>query len=479
MSELIIPAPSEKQKLFFMDTHKYVGYGGARGGGKSWAVRIKAVLLCYKYAGIKVMIIRRSYPELRENHIVPLCELLRTNADKDQRLAQYNDQRKEITLPNGSRILFRYCANDKDSLQFQGMEVDVLFVDEATHQTEERMDKMKACVRGVNGFPKRIYFTCNPGGEGHSWVKRLFIDRKYKDSEREEEYGFIQALVTDNKALMEADPDYIRQLEALPPKLREAWLHGNWDIFEGQFFEDFRPEPDIRAAVEHGCTDDKETLRSEHRWCHVIDPFDLNRNECRGWKIFRSYDFGYGKPFSCAWWAVDYDGVMYRVMELYGCTDTPNEGLRWTPDEQFREIARIEREHPWFKGRKIDGVADPSIWDGSRGEAIVDTAARYGILFTPGDNSRIPGWMQCHYRLQFDENGYSRMYVFSNCKAFIRTIPTLIYDEHKPEDLDTDLEDHVADDWRYAAMSRPVAPLRPVAPKKIYQDPLDQFKRRR
>lgn len=479
MAELIIPAPSEKQRQFFMDSHKYVGYGGARGGGKSWAVRIKAVLLCYKYAGIKVMIIRRSYPELRENHIVPLCELLRTNADKGQRLASYTDQRKEISFPNGSRILFRYCENDRDSLRFQGTEVDVLFVDEATQQTEERMDRLKACVRGVNEFPKRIYYTCNPGGEGHSWVKRLFIDRKYKDSEREEEYGFIQALVTDNKALMESDPDYIRQLEALPPKLREAWLHGNWDIFEGQFFEDFRPEPDIRAAVEHGCTDDRETLRAEHRWCHVIDPFDLNRNECRGWKIFRSYDFGYGKPFSCAWWAVDYDGVMYRVMELYGCTDTPNEGLRWTPDEQFREIARIEREHPWFKGRKIDGVADPSIWDGSRGEAIVDTAARYGILFTPGDNSRIPGWMQCHYRLQFDENGYSRMYVFSNCKAFIRTIPTLIYDEHKPEDLDTDLEDHVADDWRYAAMSRPVAPLRPVAPKKIYQDPLDQFKRRR
>ena len=149
------------------------------------------------------------------------------------------------------------------------------------------------------------------------------------------------------------------------------------------------------------------------------------------------------------------------------------------PNTIQKAYKQIEREHPWFKGRKIDGVADPSIWDGSRGEAISDTAARYGILFTPGDNSRIPGWMQCHYRLQFDENGYSRMYVFSNCKAFIRTIPTLIYDEHKPEDLDTDLEDHVADDWRYAAMSRPVAPLRPVAPKKIYQDPLDQFKRRR
>ena len=479
MAELIIPAPSEKQRQFMLDTHKYVGYGGARGGGKSWAVRIKAVLLCYKYAGIKVMIIRRSYPELRENHIVPLCELLRTNADKEQRLAAYTDQRKEITFPNGSRILFRYCENDRDSLRFQGTEVDVLFVDEATQQTEERMDRLKACVRGVNDFPKRIYFTCNPGGEGHAWVKRLFIDRKYKDSEREEEYGFIQALVTDNKALMAADPEYIRQLEALPPKLREAWLHGNWDIFDGQFFEDFRPEPDIRAAIEHGCIDDKETLRAEHRWCHVIEPFDISRKECRGWKILRSYDFGYRKPFSCAWWVIDYDGVMYRVMELYGCTDTPNEGLRWTPDEQFREIARIEREHPWFKGRKIEGVADPSIWDGSRGESVAEVAESFRIYFEPGDNQRIPGWMQCHYRLQFDENGYPRMYVFSNCKAFIRTIPTLIYDEHKPEDLDTDLEDHVADDWRYAAMRRPVAPLRPVDPKKIYQDPLDQFKRRR
>jgi hypothetical protein len=474
MADLIIPRPSEKQILFLEARHKYVGYGGARGGGKSWAVRVKAVLLCMKYPGIKVMIVRKTYPELQENHIIPLCEMLDCYGEKGERIASYNDAKKHIVFPNGSRILFRYCDTEKDTLRFQGTEVDVLFVDEATQQSEEKMDKLKACVRGVNAFPKRIYYTCNPGGEGHGWVKRLFIDRHFKENEKAEEYVFIQSLVTDNEALMEADPDYIKQLEALPPKLREAWLHGNWDIFEGQFFEDFRIDPDMRAAYEHGCELTADELRSQHRWCHVIEPLDLSHGNMRGWKIYRSYDFGYGKPFSCAWWALDYDGVLYRILELYGCTDTPNEGLRWTPDQQFKEIARIEREHPWLQGKKIDGIADPSIWDNSRGESIAETAMRYGIYFTPGDNKRIPGWMQMHYRLQFDENGYSRMYIFDNCKAFIRTIPLMLYHKTKPEDLDTELEDHVADESRYMCMSRPIKPIMAVETKhSFFVDPLN------
>jgi hypothetical protein len=400
--------------------------------------------------------------------------------DKTRRIASYNDAKKFIRFPNGSRILFRYLDKDKDALRFQGTEVDVLFVDEATHQNEESMKKLAACVRGVNSFPKRIYYTCNPGGEGHGWVKRLFIDRRYEDGERPDDYTMIQATVYDNKALMDSDPDYVRKLEALPPKLREAWLNGSWDVYEGQFFEDFRPEPDVRAAIEHGCELTREELKAQGRWCHVIEPFDIGAGERRGWSILRSYDFGYGKPFSCAWWAVDYDGVLYRILELYGCTDTPNEGLRWTPDQQFREIARIEHEHPWLKGRRIEGVADPAIWDASRGESVAETGLRYGIYFTPGDHERINGWMQCHYRLQFDENGYSRMYVFSNCKAFIRTIPLMIYDDHKAEDLDTDLEDHVADEWRYLCMSRPIAPIVPVKnERKLLVDPLDQINNKR
>ena len=112
-------------------------------------------------------------------------------------------------------------------------------------------------------------------------------------------------------------------------------------------------------------------------------------------------------------------------------------------------------------GKKIIGIADPAIWDSSRGESIADTAMKYGIFFTPGDHQRLPGWMQCHYRLQFDEEGYPRCYIFSTCKHFLRTIPKLTYDPQRPEDLDTTGEDHIADEWRYLCMSRPVAPLLP------------------
>ena len=440
--KLLLPVPSPTQRRFFAAKHKYVAFGGARGGGKSWAVRVKAVLLCEKYPGIKVMIVRRTYPELRANHIVPLCALLRCGAEAGGALASYHDARKEISFPNGSVILFRYCATDRDADRFQGTEVDVLFVDEATQQPEERMDRLKACVRGVNAFPKRIYYTCNPGGVGHAWVKRLFLDRRFREGERGEDYTFIRSLVTDNAALLRSDPDYVRRLEALPDKLREAWLHGNWDIFEGQFFEEFRSSPDLAAARAAGCELGEEALRRQGRWTHVIEPIDLAKGAAAGWKICRSYDFGYGKPFSCAWWAVDYDGVVYRVLELYGCTKTPNEGVKWPPERQFAEIARIEREHPWLAGKTITGVADPAIWDASRGESIAETAARHGVVFSPGDNNRIAGWMQVHYRLAFDDNGYPRLYVFSNCRAFIRTIPLLLYDETHVEDIDTDLEDH-------------------------------------
>ena len=472
MGELVLECPNEKQKLFLEAKEKYVAFGGARGGGKSWAVRVKAVLLCLSNPGIKVMIVRKTYPELQENHILPLCEMLGCYApEKKNRIAQYNDTKKHIRFPNGSRILFRYLDHEKDAQRFQGTEVDVLFVDEATQQSEEKMKKLTACVRGVNGHPKRIYYTCNPGGEGHGWVKRLFIDRAFREFEDPEDYRFIQSLVTDNKALMEKDPDYVKQLQALPPKLRSAWLQGDWNLFSGQFFEDLRLQPDAALCEKAGIT--REEALRQRRFTHVIEPFDLNKGECRGWNILRSYDFGYNKPFSLGYWAVDYEGVLYRILEIYGCTQTPNEGVKWTPEEQFQRFREFEQEHPWLKGRKIlDSVADPAIWDSSRGVSIAETAARFGLYFTPGDNARIPGWMQVHYRLQFDENGYPRMYVFDTCRAFIRTMPLMMYSETKPEDLDTSLEDHCPDEVRYLCMSRPVKPLKARAGKIQVADPL-------
>ena len=461
--QLVLQAPNERQKLFLASHAKHTGYGGARGGGKSWAVRDKSKRLCLRYKGIKVLIVRRTYPELVNNHINQL-------RDELNGIAKYNKSEKMFTFPNGSTIKFGYCNNDKDLDQYQGAEYDVIFLDEATQLQEMWIKKITACVRGVNDFPKRIYYTCNPGGVSHGYIKRLFIDKQYESGEVPEDYEFIQALVTDNKALMASQPDYIKQLEALPPKLREAWLYGRWDIFEGQFFEDFRTTPDIDLCAKAGIT--VEEALEQRRFTHIIEPFEPPR----GWNIMRSYDFGYNKPFSLGYWAVDYDGVLYRIMEMYGCTQTPDEGVKWSPDEQFKRISELERTHPWLKGRKIvDSVADPAIWDSSRGESIAETAMRYGIYFSPGDNERIPGWMQVHYRLQFDDNGYPRMYIFNNCKAAIRTIPLMMYSETKPEDIDTKLEDHCPDEIRYMCMSRPIKPIVPIEPKVILTDPLNQF----
>ena len=465
---LVLSQPTEKQAMFLSAKVRHVGYGGARGGGKSHIVRDKSKRLCLRYPGIRILIVRRTMPELRANHINVL------KVEIPISIARYNQQERTFFWSNGSTIKFDYCDNDNDLMHFQGCEYDVIFLDEATNLLQEWIEKIVVCCRGVNNFPKRIYYTFNPGGPSHGYFKRLFIDRNFQGSERPEDYVFIQALVTDNKYLMESQPEYKAFLENLPPKLRAAWLDGAWDIFEGQFFEELRFKPDAQKCIEAGIT--QEQALQQHRWTHVIEPFDLNAGEKRGWNIMRSYDFGYNKPFSLGYWAVDYDGVLYRILEMYGCTQTPDEGVKWSPDEQFRRIRDFENEHPWLKGRKIvDSVADPAIWDQSRGESIAETAARYGIYFSPGDNNRIPGWMQVHYRLQFDENGYARMYVFNTCKAFIRTMPLMMYSETKPEDLDTKLEDHCPDEVRYMCMSRPVSPIILAEPKQILTDPLNQF----
>lgn len=437
-----------KQDRFLRAKKMNVGFGGARGGGKSWVVRMKSILLCLSFAGIKALIVRRTYPELKKNHIDEIRRLT-------QGVAKYNDKDKLLTFVNGSTITFSYCAKDKDLDMLQGAEFDVIFLEEAGLLSEFQMKSIAACLRGANDFPKRIYYTMNPGGQGHAYLKRIFIDRKYLPGEDPEDYEFIQSLVTDNLALLEKQPNYKKQLEALPPKLRKAWLEGDWDIFEGMFFEEFRDNP------EH---------YKDRRYTHVIEPFNPV-----GMNIYRSYDFGYHKPFSCGWWAVDSEGVIYRILEYYGCTGEPNEGVKKTPEEQFADIAKIEREHPYLRGKKIHGVADPSIWDGSRGISVAHTAEKFGIYFTPGINERISGWMQCHYRLMFDKNGYPKMYVFNTCKDFIRTIPLLMYSETKVEDIDTDLEDHIADEWRYFCMTRPI---KPVIPEEITDkrfDPLNRY----
>lgn len=447
MKQLSLGTPNPKQAEFLSDTHKYVAFGGARGGGKSWAVRVKAVLLALKFPKIKLLIIRRTLSELRNNHIEPLCSVTAG-------IASYHETSKELRFQNGSAIRFGYCSCQSDLTQYQGSEWDVIFIDEATQLKEEWFDQLRVTVRGVNGYPKRVYITCNPGGVGHGWVKRLFVDRIYKEGEDPSDYSFIRSVVTDNHALMEKDPDYAKQLSSLPPKLRRAWLDGDWNIFEGQFFEDFTDNP------EH---------YSDRLFTNVIDPFEVPDD----WHIFRSFDWGFSKPFDCSWWAVDFEGRAYLILQLYGSTGVPDEGVKWHAEKVFASIRRMETEHRWLKGKRILGVADPSIWSENGGEPIVAAADRNQVYFQKADNSRIPGWMQVHYRLAFDDDGRSMLYFFNTCKHAIRTLPTLTYSKVDPEDLDTAQEDHFADSLRYFCMSRPISPKKYSPPYLPPADPLD------
>ena len=454
--------PNRKQWLFLNSTTRHTAYGGARGGGKSWVIREKAVDDACEYgrpdewtAGIRICIIRRTLEDLRKNHLEPL-KLLTKN------VATYNTNDKCFYFKNGSIIQLAYCDNDNDADHFQGVEYDEIFIEEATQLQPEWIQKIAASCRGVNNFPHRVFYTCNPGGPAHAYIKTLFVDRIYQANEIPEDYSFIQAKVTDNKVLMEYAPEYVNFLKNLPPKTRDAWLNGSWDSYTGQYFQ-FVNDPDHY---------------DDQLWTHVINPFKPPNS----WPIYRSFDWGSFRPFSCGWWTESPDGVLYRIMELYGVQKSagesvPNTGLGWTKEKVFSRIAQVEREHPWLARKTITGVADPAIFKEDGGPSIAEAGFEFGIYFQKGDNRRIPGWEQVKNRLQFNEYGRPRLQIFRNCADSIRTIPLMEHDKHIVEDLDSELEDHCCDEIRYMCQLRTCPPLIPE-PKYnplLGIDPLNMF----
>ena len=458
MSELHI-YPNRKQFMFLNSTTRHTAYGGARGGGKSWVIRQKAFMDAKNYAGIRICILRRTLVDLLKNHLEPLK--LMTKGD-----AKWNGKDYCFYFRNGSIIQFAYCDNDKHADHFQGIEYDEIFIEEATQLQEDWTKKIAASCRGINDFPHRVFYTCNPGGPGHQYIRRLFVDRNFKRNEKPEDYSFIQAKVTDNKILQKYSPEYVSFLDNLPPKIREAWRDGSWDVYSGQFF-DFVNDPDHY--------DDK-------LWTHVINPFRPRPN----WPVFRSFDWGTFRPSSVGWWVLSEDDVLYRIMELYtvqhsGGEAMPDMGTGWPSEYLFQQIARIEREHPWLAGKRITGVADPAIFKHQDGPSVAEKGMLYGVYFQEGDNNRIPGWDQVRYRMQFNQYGQPRIQFFKNCRDTIRTLPLLEHDEHILEDVNTKMEDHAADDIRYMCQLRKVKPL---VPEPEYNplwgiDPLGQFERRR
>ncbi len=435
-------------------------YGGAAGGGKSDALLAEALRQVH-IPHYRAIIFRKTYPECsglidRSTEIYPLA----------YPGAKFNGNSHFWQFPSGAKIYFGSMQHRQDRVKYQGKRYDFIGFDELTHFTWDEYSYMFSRNRpGGPGTRCYIRATCNPGGVGHAWVKERFIAGKEPMTTYYEtinvagkEYTrsrvFVPSTVFDNTILLEQDPNYVASLSMLPEQERKALLYGDWDSFSGQVFAEFRNNPEGYNT---------------RKFTHVINPFEIPKE----WKRYRSFDFGYSRPFSVGWWAVDFDGRAYRYRELYGSTGEPNVGLKWEPKYMAQKIKEIEDKYE--KGNLITGIADPAIWDSSRGidGSIIAMMEKAGLYFEKGNNSRIAGKMQLHYRLAFDDTGVPMLYVFKTCRDFIRTVPALVYDELDVEDVNTSGEDHIYDDTRYFLMCDPIKPVQKGIVKSPIYNPLD------
>ena len=400
---------NEKQKAFFRARKKFVGYGGARGGGKSWAVQRKAILLAIRFPGIKILLLRRTYKDLERNHARELERLL-------QGVAHYHRQDKIFTFPGGSVIELGYCAADQDALQYQGVEYDVIFFDEATQFTEEQFHYIYPSVRGANAFPKRIYLTCNPGGVGHEWVKRLFITRDYREGENPEDYEFIPATVFDNAALLTSDPEYVRMLDRLPERLRGAWRDGNWDMLAGRYFSEF------------------------DRAVHTVAPFPIPDH----WRRYRAIDYGLD-CLACVWIAADEMGNYYLYREYAEPGKIISVGAREILAASGGEEIRATFAPPDLLGRSQESARTKA-----------DLFREAGLPLKLTGNDRANGWLAVHELLlphPTDEGKEARLKIFSTCNKILEHLPALQTDPEKPEDCLSEPHEitHLPDALRYFA----------------------------
>ena len=442
--------PQPRQALFMARPEYEALYGGAAGGGKSDALVIEALRQVH-IPHYKALILRKTFSQLSE-----LIDKTRHYYPRAYPKAKYNASTRTWHFPSGAKIIFGAMQHTQDREKYQGQAFDFIAFDELTHFSFDEYSYLFSRNR-PNGPGTRCYIraTANPGGVGHGWVKERFIScappmtpikeevswrtPSGEEVKKEQSRIFVPSSVFDNPCLLQNDPDYIKRLAALPEAEKKALLYGDWDTFSGQVFTEWR------ADSAHFC---------DRRHTHVISPFAIPQS----WSVWRGLDWGYSRPFSVGWYAVDHDRRLYRIRELYGCTESPNTGVRWEPSRVAREIRRIEREDPNLRGRSIWGVADPAIWGSDGTESIAALFEREGVFFNRGDHSRIDGKMQVHNRLAFDGSGVPMLYVFSTCRHFIRTFPALVYDSCNVEDIDSKGEDHIYDELRYVCMENPITP---------------------
>lgn len=422
-------------------------YGGARGGGKTDGILGEWASHAAKYGEDAVgLMVRRERENLKET-------IARSKQIYGKLGARYKEVDKVWEFPNGARLRFGYLETDKDAEAWQGGSFTRFYPEELTHYPHESVYlKLMATLRSGKGVPCGVRATSNPGGPGHGWVKKRFIDPAplglrvieddYDGVMRDRIY--IPSRVSDNRHL---GPEYVANLKMQGSEaLVRAWLAGDWTVVEGAYFSEFDP----------------------HK--HVVEPFQIPAD----WYRYRAMDWGSAAPFCVLWIAVAQGdayglarGTLVVYREWYGADDKL-QGLKLPAEEVGLGI--LKRQTPDEK--KLIGVIDPSAKKRDGGPSIIERMMRVGVMMVPGDNNRIPGWDRIRSLLRADDE-HPGLRIFSTCRHLIRTLPALQHDTHKPEDMDTEGEDHAVDTLRYGTMFRASPrvdapePSKPVYPSQL------------
>ena len=436
--------PQDKQMELHRSPANEILFGGAAGPGKSHALRHEGAVWCSRIPNLQVYLFRRTNPELEKTHII------KSQKEFPANVGTFAAGKKRWDWFNGSMFHFCHCQYEKDVFNFQGAEIHLLLIDEITTFTTFIYDYLRARVRCEMEVPDEwkhkvpgIIVAGNPGGVGHQFCKERWVDfaEPYKCKRAPRKEGgmlrqYIPGRLQDNPILMKNDPNYIHRLDALPEPYRSAYLDGDWNLFMGQMF-----------AFNH-----------KH---HCVKPMPVPDDA----QILFTFDWGFGKPYSCNWFWVDNDKRLYLFAEMYGCVEgQPDMGLRQT-DDQIAELILIKEEEQGILGRNITHLAGPDCWSkkpggGMRqaGDSTAVTFASEGVHLIKADPSRIHKIRQFHLRLRtkLDADGELEetpmLQVYDTCTEFIRTIQLMQADLHNPEDIDTKLEDHPYDSACHAMM---------------------------
>lgn len=467
------PQPGPQTDAITADWCPELFYGGSAGGGKSDYLLGDYLQDVPLYgAAWQGVLFRRTYPELEEL-IKRSLELFPPTG------AIWSEQKKQWAWPSGATLRMRYLERDADVTRYQGHQYTWVGFDELTQwATAYVYNYLRSRLRSAHQVPtKRMRAAGNPGGVGHHWVKAYFVDpwpagfKPIVDAQTQETRLFIPARLKDNRVLLQADPGYEGRLRRVgSPQLVKALLEGDWSVIEGAFFPEWSTDK------------------------HVVTPFTVPAD----WLRFRSGDWGSAAPFSIGWWAVVGDdcsepsgsrphdqmgvglylprGALLCYREWYGAS-APNVGLK-LPAEEVADGIKLREA---ADGEIAYSILDPSAFASDGGPSIAERMATRGVFFRRADNARVSrrgamgGWDQVRARL-IGDGERPAIYWFSTCIDSIRTLPALQHDDAKPEDVNSNGEDHAPDQIRYAAMSRPyirhIEQARP--PRFLAQATLDE-----